>query len=83
LGGLDGLIFTGGIGEHAAPVRERICTDLGYLSIVLDPQRNRGHAAVLSPEGSPVAIRIVHTDEDRMLARHALRMLANEGAFHV
>jgi acetate kinase len=83
LGGLDGLIFTGGIGEHAAPVRERICADLGYLGIAIDPQRNLDQDAVLSPEGAPVTIRIVHTDEDRMLARHALRMLDNEGAFHV
>jgi acetate kinase len=77
LGGLDTLIFTGGIGEHAAPVRERFCADLGFLGIALDADRNRDHAAIISREGTAATVRVMKTDEDRMLARHAARLLSS------
>ncbi|HEY7031533.1 MAG TPA: acetate/propionate family kinase [Thermomicrobiales bacterium] len=83
LGGLDGLVFTGGIGEHAAPVRERICADLRFLGVRLDPARNRVDEAVISEEGGPTVVRIVRTDEDRMIARHTARLLREEGASDV
>jgi len=75
LGGLDTLIFTGGIGEHAASVRLRICEGLEFLGIRLDPQRNATHAAVISRDGnlqadSSVTVRVMQTDEDLMIARH-------------
>ncbi len=63
LGGLDTLVFTGGIGEHAAPIRERICADLPFLEAA--------------------AVRVMKTDEDRMLARHARRVLQPSGVDHV
>jgi acetate kinase len=80
LGGLDTLIFTGGIGEHAAPVRQRICEGLEFLGIRLDPQRNADQAAVISRDGnleadSSVRVRVMQTDEDRMIARHTRELI--------
>jgi acetate kinase len=71
LGGLDILIFTAGIGEHAAPVRERITAGLGFLGIELDAERNRRHAPVISTDSSPVTVRVMATNEEVMVARHA------------
>src|SRR5439155_6540053 len=59
LGGLDTLVFTGGIGENAAAVRERIAAGLGFLGVRLDPARNAGHAPVISVDGSAVAVRVI------------------------
>jgi acetate kinase len=75
LGGLDTLIFTGGIGEHAAPIRERICAGLEFLGVALDPDHNRDHAPVISRDAAAVTVRVMTTDEDRMLARHAARVM--------
>jgi acetate kinase len=83
LGGLDTLVFTGGIGEHAAPVRAGICAGLEFLGIVLDPQRNARHAPIISSDQSAVPVRVIQTDEDRMIARHAYRLLRQEGRDHV
>jgi len=77
LGGLDALVFTGGIGEHAAPVRERVCADLGFLGIDVDPARNRSNAPVISRDGAPVVVRVVHTNEDLMIARHTYRLISH------
>lgn len=74
LGGLDILVFTAGIGERAAPIRERICTRLGFLGIELDPERNLRHDRVISSEASRVKVRIVKTNEELMIARHANRL---------
>jgi acetate kinase len=78
LGGLDMLVFTGGIGEHAAPIRERICTELEFLGIQLDPERNTEHAPIVSRDGSPVTIRVMKTDEDLMIARHTYRLISQQ-----
>jgi acetate kinase len=83
MGGLDTLVFTGGIGEHAAPIRERICEGLAFIGIALDPDRNAGHEPVVSDEGSPVRVRILATDENLMIARHTRRLTAGEGAHNV
>ena len=80
LGGLDTLVFTGGIGEHAAPVRARICAGLDFLGIDLDPQRNAEHAPVVSRDGARVTVRVMKTDEDLMIARHTQHVLAQKGA---
>jgi acetate kinase len=69
LGGLDTLVFAGGIGEHAAAVRARICEGLGFLGVGLDPTRNAAHAALISPEDGAVAVRVIPTDEEWMMAR--------------
>jgi acetate kinase len=73
LGGLDTLVFAGGIGENAPPVRERICEGLDFLGIRLDKARNKKNAAVISANGSAVTIRVIRTDEDLMIARSVLR----------
>jgi acetate kinase len=75
LGGIDVLVFTGGIGERAAPVRERICSGLEFLGIQLDPQRNQVNAPLISRLGSGVKVRVIETNEDMMIARHVRSFL--------
>jgi acetate kinase len=75
LGGLDTLVFTGGIGEHAPSVRLRICEGLDFLGIRIDPDRNAAHAPAISREGGPVTVRVLRTDEDLMIARHTSELL--------
>jgi len=75
LGGIDTLVFTGGIGERAAAVRLEICRPLTHLGIHLDADRNRDAAAIISAAGSSCTVRIVATDEDLMIARHTQRLL--------
>jgi acetate kinase len=70
LGGLDTLVFTAGIGEHSAEVRSEICRGLDCPGIRLDPSRNANHAQLISPEDAPVAVRVVGTNEELMIARH-------------
>ncbi|MGI8955894.1 MAG: acetate/propionate family kinase [Chthoniobacterales bacterium] len=75
LGGLDTLVFAGGIGENAPLVRERICGGLSFLGIELDESRNAQTAAVISTEASRVKVRVIHTDEELMIARSVCRLL--------
>jgi len=75
LGGLDTLVFAGGIGENAPLVRARICEGLGFLGIELDDPRNAGNAAVISTDASRVASASFQTDEDLMIARSVGRIL--------
>lgn len=75
LGGLDTLIFTGGIGENAPPVRDRICDRLGFLGIELDALRNAATAGVISTEASRVTVRVIRTDEELMIARSVCAIL--------
>jgi len=70
LGGLDALVFTGGIGEHAAPVRERACRALGWLGLDFDAEANAADAALISRPGSRVAALVLPTNEEWMIARH-------------
>jgi acetate kinase len=79
LGGLDSVVFTGGIGERAAPVRERICAGLDFLGIALDPRRNADNAAIISQDGAATTVRVIPTDEDAMIARHTAALLAKQG----
>jgi acetate kinase len=69
LGGLDTLVFSGGIGEHAAPVRARICQGLEFLGITVDADRNQQHAAVISTATGRVDVRVIPTDEERLMAQ--------------
>jgi len=78
LGGLETLVFAGGIGEHAAPVRARICENLGFLGIELDESRNAAHAEIISADKSRVAVRIIRTDEELMIARSVCRLLGTD-----
>ena len=70
LGGLDTLVFTGGIGERAAAVRWEICAPLAYLGIHLDAHRNATHAGRISSDHSLCTVRGIPTHEDLMIARH-------------
>jgi acetate kinase len=74
LGGVDTLVF-----KHAAPVRARICADLAFLGITLDPERNDAHAAIISRDGAGVTVRLVPTDEDLVIARHTYHLITNGG----
>src|SRR5579859_544613 len=75
LGGLDTLVFTGGIGERAAPVRAEICEGLELLGIVVDPAANNRNAEIVSAGASRCTVRVVETDEDLMIARHTRDVL--------
>jgi acetate kinase len=75
LGGLDTLVFAGGIGENASVVRTRICAGLGFLGIELEEQRNVTSSAVISTDASRVAVRVIHTDEEWMIAKSVCRVL--------
>jgi acetate kinase len=75
LGGLDALVFAGGIGEKAPPVRARACEGLGFLGITLDEGRNAANAGVISAAASPVVVHVIRTDEERMIARSVCRVL--------
>lgn len=75
LEGLDTIVFSGGIGENAAIVRERICDGLRFLGVELDAAANAKNDAVISPSGSRVTVRVIHTDEELMIARSVFRVL--------
>ncbi len=79
LGGLDTLVFAGGIGEHDAPVRARICSGLGFLGLELDGALNEGGAPIISSRLSRVTVRVIATDEELVIARAASRLLQLEG----
>jgi acetate kinase len=78
LGGLDTLVFTGGIGEHAAPVRAEICQGLEHLGIGIDSAANDRNDETISQRGSRCVVRVVQTDEDLMIARHTRKILLQE-----
>ena len=75
LGGLDTLVFAGGIGENTPSIRARICEGLGFLGIKLNEARNAENAAVISAESGRVTVRIIRTDEELMIARSTCRLL--------
>jgi acetate kinase len=75
LGGLDALIFTGGIGERAPAIREKICSGLEFLGIRLDAAQNAADAQVISTTASRVNIRVIQTNEDLMIVQHVLSVL--------
>jgi len=75
LGGLDTLVFAGGIGENAPVIRERICDELGFLGIKLDRRRNARNAPLISRDSSGVKVRVICTDEELMIAKSVSRVL--------
>jgi acetate kinase len=76
LGGVDTLVFSGGIGENAALIREQICDGLGFLGIELDRERNASHAEIISAEAGRVRVRVIRTDEELMIAGSVARALS-------
>ncbi|HME71670.1 MAG TPA: acetate/propionate family kinase [Myxococcota bacterium] len=75
LGGLDALVFTGGIGENAAAIRARVCVDAQWLGVRIDEAANRAGGPRISPTDSPVSAWVVRTDENRMIAQHVRALL--------
>jgi len=78
LGGLDTLVFAGGIGENAAPVRKRICDGLNFLGIDIDEAANDQHADRISSRTGSVAVRVIRTDEESVIAAASIRLLGLE-----
>jgi acetate kinase len=78
LGGIDSLVFTGGIGEHAPAIRAGICNGLEPLGVRLDASRNSANADVISEAGSPCTVRVVLANEERCIARHTTQVLNHE-----
>jgi len=79
LGGLDGLVFTAGIGEHAPQIRAMIASRLTWLGVEIDPETNVGDAAVISTPESRVEVRVIPTDEEAMIARHTVDLVGRSG----
>jgi acetate kinase len=75
LGGLDALIFTGGIGEHAAPVRAQVCAKLDWMGLEFDAAANATDNARISTAASRVAACVIPTNEEWMIARHTAELL--------
>lgn len=75
MGGLDQLVFSAGIGEHAAPVREAVCQQCEWLGLILDDDANRRHARRIASRKSRVGAWVIPTDEERMIAWHASRLI--------
>ena len=75
LGGLDALVFSGGIGENAPEVRSGVCDGLAFLGVRLDPAANAANSPVISAAGGPVSVRVIPTDEELMIARTVSRLL--------
>lgn len=82
-GGLNTLVFTGGIGEHAAVVRERISAVPDQFRIEIDPVRNAASSPVISSDSSRVTVRVMATDEEQVIARHVHRLMSSREAPHV
>lgn len=77
MGGLDGIVFTAGIGENAGPIREAVLRGAAWLGFELDPVSNQERASRITLESSPKPAYVVPTDENRIIARHTTRLLAN------
>ena len=76
--GIDALIFTAGIGEHAPAIRERVCRDAAWLGVELDPEANQAGESRISASNSKVSAWVIATNEELMIARHTLMAAADE-----
>jgi acetate kinase len=79
LGGLDGLVFTAGIGEHQPEIRAAICAHLTWLGVAIDPDANGRHATRIATASSTVAVLVVPTDEEQVIAEEAFSVLHYNG----
>jgi acetate kinase len=75
MGGIDTLVFSGGIGENAPIIRARICNGLEFLGIKIQEKHNAKNADLISSTDSRVSVRVIRTDEELMIARHAAVLL--------
>ena len=79
LQGLDGIVFCGGIGENSRPIRDRVARGMGWLGIHVDPERNAANGPVLSPDGAPVTVLTIPTDEEIVIARATAALATERG----
>jgi len=77
IGGLDSLVFTGGIGENSAVIRERVCRGARWLGVDLDNIANNANGPLISAESSPVSVWTIPTNEELMIARHTRRVIGS------
>jgi acetate kinase len=77
IGGLDALVFTAGVGENDAQIRARVCADAAWLGIEIDPDANAARERRISPADHRPSVWVIPTDEERMIARHTLRIVSN------
>ncbi|MBA5776240.1 acetate/propionate family kinase [Stappia sp. F7233] len=77
LGGIDGLVFTGGIGENSALIRSLVCRDLGWIGIDVDEAANKSGATCISGRDAATQVLVLKTDEERMIARHTLHLISS------
>jgi acetate kinase len=80
LGGLDGLVFTTGIGENSPLVRERVCQGLTWLGVRIDPDANQRGNGCISPEGCTPSVWVISTDEEAVIASHTLAVVRSPAA---
>jgi acetate kinase len=78
LNGLDMLVFTGGIGEHASKIREAVCQNMTWLGLNFDSERNKSNLSVISQPQSKVEVRIIPTDEEWIIANHTHNLCQKE-----
>jgi acetate kinase len=78
LQGLDGFVFTAGIGENSSTIRARIAEKLAWLGVALDPAENAKHAGTISRSDSRIPVYVIPTDEELMIAQHTLALLMNQ-----
>ncbi len=78
--GVEGLVFTGGIGEHSWRIRKAVLTGMEWMGIVIDDEANRASAQIISAKASPTAVFVIPTDEERMIARHTLEVTGDKPA---
>ncbi|RBP12244.1 acetate kinase [Roseiarcus fermentans] len=78
--GVEGVVFTGGIGEHSARIRKAVLTGMEWMGLVLDDEANEASAQIISAKASPTAIFVIPTDEERMIARHTLEVTGDRPA---
>jgi acetate kinase len=79
MGGVDALVFTAGIGEHAAPIRDRVCQAASWLGVELDHNANAASASSIGATSSRVSVWVIPTNEELMIARHTQRILRIAG----
>ena len=83
LGGIDGFVFTAGVGENAPAIRDAVARRLSWLGLELDPAANARGNGRISNQRSRVACYVIPTDEELMIARHTLRVLRTQAAFQL
>ena len=74
LGGLDALVFSGGIGENSPEVRRHSCEGLEFLGLAVDDERNKSGEPMISTDTSPTRVRVIRTDEETVIARETIRL---------